>query len=304
MNIVVTGGAGFIGSHVAEAYLAAGHAVWVVDNLATGKRDNVPAGARFVHADINDEAVRRLLSDERIEAVNHHAAQMDVRRSVADPLFDARSNVLGLLNLLEGAREAGCRTFVFASSGGTVYGELTAFPATEEHSTHPISPYGISKLAGEHYLDFYRLEYGLRTVSLRYANVYGPRQDPHGEAGVVAIFSQALLDGQPITINGDGTQTRDYVFVADVVRANLAALTTDVHGPFNVGTGVETDVNALAAHLQRLTGATDRARHGPAKPGEPRRSVLDCGRAARMLGWTPAGALEDGLETTVVFFRG
>ncbi len=304
MNIVVTGGAGFIGSHVAEAYLAAGHTVWVVDNLATGKRDNVPAGARFVHADINDEAVRRLLSDERIEAVNHHAAQMDVRRSVADPLFDARSNVLGLLNLLEGAREAGCRTFVFASSGGTVYGELTAFPATEEHSTHPISPYGISKLAGEHYLDFYRLEYGLRTVSLRYANVYGPRQDPHGEAGVVAIFSQALLDGQPITINGDGTQTRDYVFVADVVQANLAALTTDVHGPFNVGTGVETDVNALAAHLQRLTGATDRARHGPAKPGEPRRSVLDCGRAARMLGWMPAGALADGLEATVAFFRG
>ena len=304
MNIVVTGGAGFIGSHVAEAYLAAGHTVWVVDNLATGKRDNVPAGARFVHADINDEAIRRLLSDERIEAVNHHAAQMDVRRSVADPLFDARSNVLGLLNLLEGAREAGCRTFVFASSGGTVYGELTAFPATEEHSTHPISPYGISKLAGEHYLDFYRLEYGLRTVSLRYANVYGPRQDPHGEAGVVAIFSQALLDGQPITINGDGTQTRDYVFVADVVRANLAALTTDVHGPFNVGTGVETDVNALAAHLQRLTGATDRARHGPAKPGEPRRSVLDCGRAARMLGWMPSGALADGLEATVAFFRG
>ena len=304
MNIVVTGGAGFIGSHVAEAYLAAGHTVWVVDNLATGKRDNVPAGARFVHADINDEAVRRLLSDERIEAVNHHAAQMDVRRSVADPLFDARSNVLGLLNLLEGAREAGCRTFVFASSGGTVYGELTAFPATEEHSTHPISPYGISKLAGEHYLDFYHLEYGLRTVSLRYANVYGPRQDPHGEAGVVAIFSQALLDGQPITINGDGTQTRDYVFVADVVQANLAALTTDAHGPFNVGTGVETDVNALAAHLQRLTGATDRARHGPAKPGEPRRSVLDCGRAARMLGWTPAGALADGLEATVAFFRG
>jgi len=304
MNIVVTGGAGFIGSHVAEAYFAAGHTVWVVDNLATGKRDNVPAGARFVHADINDEAIRRLLSDERIEAVNHHAAQMDVRRSVADPLFDARSNVLGLLNLLEGAREAGCRTFVFASSGGTVYGELTAFPATEEHSTHPISPYGISKLAGEHYLDFYRLEYGLRTVSLRYANVYGPRQDPHGEAGVVAIFTQALLDGQPITINGDGTQTRDYVFVADVVRANLAALTTDVHGPFNVGTGVETDVNALAAHLQRLTGATDRARHGPAKPGEPRRSVLDCGRAARMLGWMPAGALADGLEATVAFFRG
>ena len=304
MNIVVTGGAGFIGSHVAEAYLAAGHTVWVVDNLATGKRDNVPAGARFVRADINDEAVRRLLSDERIEAVNHHAAQMDVRRSVVDPLFDSRSNVLGLLNLLEGAREAGCRTFVFASSGGSVYGELTAFPATEEHPTHPISPYGISKLAGEHYLDFYRLEYGLRTVSLRYANVYGPRQDPHGEAGVVAIFSRALLDGQSITINGDGTQTRDYVFVADVVRANLAALATDVHGPFNVGTGVETDVNALAAHLQRLTGATDRARHGPAKPGEPCRSVLDCGRAARMLGWMPAGALEDGLETTVAFFRG
>ena len=304
MNIVVTGGAGFIGSHVAEAYLAAGHAVWIVDNLATGKRANVPAGAYFVHADINDAAVRRLLSDERIEAVSHHAAQMSVRHSVADPLFDARSNVLGLLNLLEGAREAGCRTFILASSGGTVYGELTAFPATEEHSTHPLSPYGISKLAGEHYLEFYRLEYGLRTVALRYANIYGPRQDPHGEAGVIAIFSQALLAGQPITINGDGAQTRDYLFVADVVGANLAALTTDVHGPFNVGTGIETDVNALATHLQRLTGATDRAQHGPAKPGEPRRNVLDCGRAARELGWHPKVALEDGLATTVAFFRG
>ena len=303
MKIVVTGGAGFIGSHVAEIYLAAGHEVWIVDDLSTGKQGNIPAGAHFVQADIADEAVRRLLVDEQIEVVNHHAAQMDVRRSVADPLFDAQVNILGLLNILEGARQARCRRIIFASSGGTVYGEQAAFPATEAHTTCPISPYGVSKLAGERYLYFYHTEHGLPSLSLRYANVYGPRQDPHGEAGVVAIFTQRLLAGEMITINGDGKQTRDYAFVGDVAQANLAALTADHTGSINIGTGLETDVNTLAEHLQRITGARDRAQHGPAKPGEQRRSVLSWQRAADVLNWKPLVGLADGLEKTVASLR-
>lgn len=299
MNIVVTGGAGFIGSHVAEAYITAGHRVWVVDDLSTGKRENLPPRARFVQADIVDAVVRRLLVEEQIEVVNHHAAQRDVRRSVADPMFDARANILGLLNLLEGAREAGCRKFIFASSGGTVYGEQTIFPAAEDHPTLPVSPYGVSKLAGEHYLRFYRTEHELCSVVLRYANVYGPRQDPHGEAGVVAIFAQALLAGRSITINGDGTQTRDYVYIDDAVQANLAALMVETDHPLNIGTGVETDVNTLAGRLQQIIGTTGRARHGLAKPGEQRRSVLAGRRAAQVLNWKPTVSLGHGLQTTV-----
>ncbi len=303
MKILVTGGAGFIGSHVAEIYLGAGHEVWIVDDLSIGKATNVPADAHFVRADISDSAVRRLLIDERIAVVNHHAAQMDVRRSVADPLFDARVNILGLLNILEGARQAHCQRLIFASSGGTVYGEQDAFPATEDHPTCPVSPYGVSKLAGERYLSFYQREHGLPSLSLRYANVYGPRQDPHGEAGVVAIFTQRLLAGEKITINGDGQQTRDYVFVGDVAQANLAALTTDATGALNIGTGLETTVNTLAAHLQRITGSRDRARHGPAQPGEQRRSVLSWSRAAATLDWKPLVSLASGLEHTVAALR-
>ncbi len=303
MRIVVTGGAGFIGSHVAETYLAAGHAVWIVDDLSTGKRPNIPVGAHFVQADIAAEAVRRLLVDEQIDVVNHHAAQMDVRRSVAEPLFDAQVNILGLLNILEGARQAGCQRVIFASSGGTVYGEQNAFPASEDHATCPISPYGVSKLAGERYLYFYHREHGIPSLSLRYANVYGPRQDPHGEAGVVAIFTQRLLAGETITINSDGKQTRDYVFVGDVAQANLAALTADHTGAINIGTGIETDVNTLAEHLQRITGAGDRAQHGAAMPGEQRRSVLSWERAADLLHWKPLVQLADGLEQTVASLR-
>ena len=303
MRILVTGGAGFIGSHVAEIYLRAGHKVWIVDDLSTGKPTNVPPDAHFVQANITDAAVRRLLVDERIEVVNHHAAQMDVRRSVAEPLFDARVNILGLLNILEGVRQARCQRIIFASSGGTVYGEQDTFPATEGHATHPISPYGVSKLAGEQYLYFYQREYGIPSLSLRYANVYGPRQDPHGEAGVVAIFTQRLLAGETITINGDGQQTRDYVFVADVAQANLAALTADYSGAINIGTGLETTVNTLAEHLQRITGSRDRAQHRAAKPGEQRRSVLSWSRAADTLNWKPLVSLADGLEKTVASLR-
>ena len=303
MKIMVTGGAGFIGSHVAEIYLGAGHEVWVVDDLSTGKPTNIPADVHFVQADITDGAVRRLLVDEHIEVVNHQAAQMDVRRSVADPLFDARVNILGLLNILEGARQAQCRRIIFASSGGTVYGEQDTFPATEDHTTRPISPYGVSKLAGERYLYFYHREHGIPSLSLRYANVYGPRQDPHGEAGVVAIFTQRLLAGETITINGDGQQTRDYVFVADVAQANLAALTADHTGALNIGTSLETTVNTLAEHLQRITGSRDRAQYAAAKPGEQRRSVLSWSRAADRLNWKPLVSLADGLEKTVASLR-
>jgi len=303
MRILVTGGAGFIGSHVVDAYINAGHTVTVVDDLSTGKQENLNPRAHFVQADIQDPAVRELISKERIQVVNHHAAQMDVRRSVADPLFDARVNILGVLNVLEGAREAKVQKFIFASSGGTVYGEQESFPADEEHPTHPVCPYGVSKRTGEHYLYFYHVEYGIPYTALRYANIYGPRQDPHGEAGVVAIFTLRFLAGQQPVVNGDGKQTRDYVFVADVARANLAALQVDYSGPVNIGTGIETDVNHLFRTLHGLTGASASEVHGPAKPGEQRRSVLAWERAARVLDWQPTVHLEDGLRQTVAYFR-
>ena len=303
MRILVTGGAGFIGSHVVDAYIQAGHEVFVVDDLSTGKRENVHPQAHFVHADIQDVAVRHLIVREKIEVLNHHAAQMDVRRSVADPLFDARVNICGLLNILEGAREVGVKKILFASSGGTVYGEQEVFPASEDHPTHPISPYGVSKRAGEHYLYFYQVQYGISYCALRYANVYGPRQDPHGEAGVVAIFTLRLLSGAQPVINGDGKQTRDYVFVGDVARANLAALQVEYTGPLNIGNGIEIDVNQLFQHLRALTNPQVPEIHGPAKPGEQRRSVLAWDRAAAILHWQPEVSFEEGLRQTVAYFR-
>jgi len=303
MKILVTGGAGFIGSHVVDAYLAAGHDVVVVDDLSTGHRENLNPRARFHPLDIQDPRTAELLRDERPDVLNHHAAQMDVRRSVADPLFDARVNVLGTIHLLEAARQAGVRRVVFVSSGGAVYGEQETFPASETHTTNPLSPYGVSKRAGELYAFFYQAEYQLPFVALRYANVYGPRQDPHGEAGVVAIFTGKMLRGEPVSVNGDGLQTRDYVYVGDVARANLLALERDVTGPVNVGTGVETDVNTLARHLLEATGSGSEIRHGPTKPGEQRRSVVDARRAGERLGWRPEVGLRDGLRQTVAFFR-
>lgn len=303
MRILVTGGAGFIGSHIVDTYINAGHEVTVVDDLSTGKRENLNPKARFVRADIQDPTVRQLIVQEKIDVLNHHAAQMDVRRSVADPLFDARINILGMLNLLEGAREAGVKKIIFASSGGTVYGEQETFPATEEHSTRPICPYGVSKRTGEHYLYFYNVEYRIPYIALRYANIYGPRQDPHGEAGVVAIFTLRLLAGEQPIINGDGKQTRDYVFVGDVARANLAAVRTDYTGPINIGTASETDVNQLFAYLRQLTGSAAPETHGPAKSGEQRRSVLAWDRARQLLGWQPEMKIEEGLRRTVEYFR-
>jgi UDP-glucose 4-epimerase len=303
VKIVVTGGAGFIGSHVTDAFVAAGHDVIVVDDLSTGKQENLNPKARFHRLDICDPKTAELIRDERPAVLNLHAAQMDVRRSVADPLFDARVNILGTINLLEAARKANVRRVMFVSSGGAAYGEQEAFPAPETHPTNPVSPYGVSKRSGELYAFFYQAEYQIPYVALRYANVYGPRQDPHGEAGVVAIFSQRMLRGEPVTVNGDGKQTRDYVYVGDVVRANVLALESTATGPFNVGTGVETDVNELARLLLAASGSRSEVEHGPAKQGEQRRSVIDARRAAAVLGWRPEVSLADGLRRTVDWFR-
>jgi len=303
MKILITGGAGFIASQVADAYLEAGHEVIIIDNLSSGKRANVPPAAKFFHADIRAPAVGEILRSERPQVLSHHAAQMDVRRSVAEPGFDAEVNVLGTINLLEAAREARVERVVFASSGGAVYGEQSAFPAPESHPIDPTSPYGITKASGELYLSYYHAVHGIPYVALRYSNVFGPRQDPHGEAGVVAIFSERLLSGLASTIYGDGNQTRDYVFVADVVRANLAALETDFVGPVNIGTGIETDVNALFSHLRDLLGSPHPPEYAPARAGEQRRSVIAIDRAREALGWRPEVPLEEGLRRTVEFFR-
>jgi UDP-glucose 4-epimerase len=303
MKILVTGGAGFIGSHIVDALVGEGHEVVVVDDLSSGRRENVNAAAAFVRADIRSAEVQELCLRERFQTVIHHAAQMDVRRSVEDPLFDASVNISGSINLLESSAKSGVKQFLFASTGGAIYGEQDSFPADERHPTRPLSPYGISKLAVEKYLDYYRIVRGLQSVSLRYANVYGPRQNPHGEAGVVAIFASRMLAGEQPVINGDGLQTRDYTFVGDVVRANLLALRHPSSGVFNVGTGRETDVNALFRSLLAMTGSTCREQHGPAKAGEQLRSVIDAGLLEKTFGWRPSTALEDGLRQTVDYFR-
>ncbi len=304
MKVLVTGGAGFIGSHVADVFLEAGHEVWVLDDLSSGRRENLRPEVRLVVADIRSPETTRLVESERFEVMCHLAAQMDVRRSVTDPRFDAEVNVAGFLNLLEAARKSGLRKVVFSSTGGAIYGEQDVFPAPESHPTRPVSPYGVSKASGELYLGYYRAQYGLASVALRYANVYGPRQNPHGEAGVVAIFSERLLRGETCTINGTGQQTRDFVFGPDVARANLLAAQRDVQGPINIGTGVETDVNRLYAMLAGAAGTSRAAQHAPAKPGEQMRSSVDPSHAARALGWRPTVALEEGLQRTVGWFRG
>jgi UDP-glucose 4-epimerase len=303
MRIVVTGGAGFIGSHVADAFIAAGHEVTVIDNFSTGDRANLNPKAEVHSMDILDPDLPEVLGRVAPRVLCHHAAQMDVRRSVADPQFDARVNILGLIHLLEAGRAAGVRRVIFASSGGAIYGEQERYPAAEDHPTQPASPYGVSKLAGEHYLSYYEQTAGISCMALRYSNVYGPRQLSTGEAGVVAIFTSKLLRGEVSTIYGDGKQTRDYVYVGDVVQANLLALSSGVSGPVNIGTGRETDVLTLYGLLQRLTGSKISALHGPPKVGEQRRSSVDSGYARKKLGWSPATTLEMGLEQTVAFYR-
>ncbi|HUF89691.1 MAG TPA: NAD-dependent epimerase/dehydratase family protein [Gemmatimonadota bacterium] len=305
-RVLVTGGAGFIGSHVADRYLAEGCEVTVLDDLSSGRRARVPDGAAFVEMGLEDPGLDDLFTEGRFDTVNHHAAQIDVRVSVDDPVRDARTNVAGLLALLERARDHGVARVVYVSSGGVVYGEPQRIPTPESHPKRPLSPYGVAKLAGEYYLTYYAAVHGLEYAALRYSNVYGPRQDPHGEAGVVAIFGRRILSGDPITIFGDGEQERDYVFVGDVAEANWvastiplpAALDIDSRG-WNIGTGRGTSVNALADLLMKIAGREVDRTPAPERPGELARSVLDCSRAAAELGWRPQTGLEDGLVRTM-----
>ncbi|BCA54722.1 putative UDP-glucose 4-epimerase [Nitrospira sp. KM1] len=304
MKVLVTGGAGFIGSHVVDRLVQEGHAVVIIDNLSTGKRRNINRAARFYKSDIQSWRVERVFRNERPNIVMHLAAQMDVRKSVEDPMFDAQVNILGTLNIMQQAVKHGARKVVFSSSGGAIYGDQDLYPAPETHPTKPLSPYGLSKLCGEQYLSYFQRVGGLQVVNLRYANVYGPRQDPEGEAGVVAIFIQKLLNNEQAVINGNGRQTRDFIFVEDVVEANLAVMgSQDSEGTYNVGTGMETSVNDLFRILVQHTGSTCKEVHGPAKKGEQARSVIDSGKLRHEMAWEPRMSLTDGLKRTVEYFR-
>jgi UDP-glucose 4-epimerase len=303
LKILVTGGAGFIASQVADAFIAEGHKVFILDNLSTGFEININPKAVFIKADICDKSLSSLFEKEKFDVVNHHAAQMDVRRSVADPAFDATNNILGTINLLQNCVRTGVKKFMFASTGGAVYGEQNYFPADEKHPTAPLSPYGISKLAVEKYLFFYHTQYKLNYTILRYANIYGPRQNPFGEAGVVAIFSTRLLKGEQPVINGTGLQTRDYVFVGDVVKAALTTINDEASDIYNIGTGIETDVNELFHIINNIAGKGLVEKHGPPAPGEQMRSVITSDKIFNKFHWRPATKLEEGLKQTVNFFK-
>jgi UDP-glucose 4-epimerase len=358
MRILVTGGAGFIGSHVVDAYVQAGHDVWVVDDLSRGKRENVNPAARLKRMDLRSPDMSEFIATHEFDCIDHHAGQVDVRASVADPVRDAMINVVGTLNLLEAARNHGSIPVILASTGGAIYGEQKHYPATEGHPIAPQSPYGVAKRAIEHYLEYYRQVHGLPYVVLRYANVYGPRQDPEGEAGVIAIFSGRILRSERLVIYGSGEQTRDYVYVGDVARANVLALNHLTQKPassrqpsasandvpklnnsrtqelnnssqpsasandnnsitqelnnsscqlpariFNIGTGIETSVNALAAMLLDAAGADCSIAYHPIRRGEQVRSCIDPAKAEEHLGWSPLTALPDGLTETFAWFR-
>ncbi|MHB8337994.1 MAG: NAD-dependent epimerase/dehydratase family protein [Ignavibacteriaceae bacterium] len=303
MKILVTGGAGFIASQVSDAFIAEGNEVFVVDNLSTGFEKNINPNAKFIKADICDKKLIDLFEKEKFDVVNHHAAQMDVRRSVADPAFDANTNILGTINLLQSCIKTGVKKFMFASTGGAVYGEQKYFPADEAHITFPLSPYGISKLAVEKYLHFYHSQYQLNYSILRYANIYGPRQNPFGEAGVVAIFTSKLLKGEQPIINGSGEQTRDYVFVGDVVKANTLALKDETSDVYNIGTSIETNVNELFNILNKIIGKGQVEKHGPPASGEQMRSVITSDKLFGKFNWRPSTSLSEGLQKTVEYFN-
>ena len=299
MKIVVTGGAGFIGSHIVDAFIEKGHEVHIIDDFSTGRKENVNPKATVHKLDIADPKAAALIGKLKPDALNHQAAQMDLRLSVEDPLLDARINIIGFLNLLEACKNSGVKKVLFASSGGAVYGDKEPIPAAEDHPTEPLSPYGVSKKTGELYLAYYYAAFGMPFIALRYSNVYGPRQSSKGEAGVVAIFISQLLAGKSPMINGDGKQTRDYVFVKDVVRANVAALESNYIGPVNIGTGKETDVVTISESLRQGLKSNIAAVHGAAKIGEQRRSCLNTSLARDLLGWQAEVPLQTGLEQTI-----
>lgn len=304
MKVLVTGGAGFIGSHVVDGLLKEGYQVVVVDNLSSGQERNLNPRATFYRLDICDPALGEVFTKERPDYVNHHAAQIDLRRSVREPLYDAQVNILGSLNLLENSIRFGVKKFIYSSSGGAVYGEPEYLPCDEDHPVKPLAPYGASKHTVEHYLYLYGQNFGLKYTILRYGNVYGPRQDPYGEAGVVAIFTQQMLDGRPVTIYGTGDQERDFVYVGDCVRANLLAMENGDGQIYNLGCGLGISVNRIFASLKGITGYQKEALYGPPKVGETFRIYLAIGRAEKELGWQPQVELEEGLARTVRHFRG
>ena len=310
-HVLVTGGAGFIGSHVAQAYLAGGYDVTILDDLSSGRIEHIPAGARFVEADVRSPQARALVQDGAFTLLNHHAAQVDVRCSVADPMGDADVNLLGLLNLLQGAREGGVRRVILASSGGAIYGAGVDLPTDETATKSPASPYGVAKLASEYYLATFAQLYGVETVVLRYSNVYGPRQRSDGEGGVVAVFGRRALRGEALTVYGDGEQTRDMVFVGDVAAANLAAsrcpsasVVSIDRSAYNIGTGIQTSVNRLAALISKASRRAPAIHHAPARPGEIRCSAVAAGKAAREIGWRSRTSLVEGIRATLRWLAG
>ena len=303
MKILVTGGAGFIGSHIVNAYINLGHDVFVIDDLSSGKKEFINPKANFYQLNIHSPEVKTILEKEKINVINHHAAQISVSESVSDPSFDANSNIIGTLQLLQNAVSFNIEKFIFASTGGAMYGKQKIFPAGEEHPCQPLSPYGISKLSAENYINYFCMQYGLNTSILRYSNVYGPYQNPHGEAGVVAIFCQRLIEGLPPIICGDGEQTRDFISVRDITEANIIALNPQCAGMFNVGTGNEISVNFLTQSLLKISKLDISAEHGPARKGELRRSAIDSKKFLKSFGWNPRVSLEEGLVETFNYFK-
>ena len=303
MKILVTGGAGFIASQIADAFINEGHEVHILDNLSTGFKENTNPKAKFIQADISTPDITEIFAKEKYDVINHHAAQIDVRKSVADPVFDANTNILGSINLLQASIKTGVKRFMFASTGGAIYGEQEYFPADELHPTNPVSPYGITKLSIEKYLYFYKNEYDLNYTILRYANVYGPRQNPFGEAGVVAIFANKLLKDENPVINGEGKQTRDYVFVEDVVKTNVLTVTSNGSDIYNVGTGIETSVNELFTKLNSIAGNKAEEKHGPSPKGEQMRSVITSEKLFKKFNWKPSVNIDEGLKKTFDSFQ-
>jgi len=303
MNILITGGAGFIGSHIADSYLKLGHKITIIDNLSTGQRKNIPTGVNFIEGDINDPSLGSIFERQKFDIVNHHAAQFNVRESVANPVADAQTNILGSLHLLELCRKFQVNHFIFASTGGAIYGEQDSFPANESHAANPICPYGVAKLSVEKYMYWYAYEFGMNCTVLRYSNAFGPRQNSKGEAGVVAIFCDQMNANINPVINGDGKQTRDFVYVDDIVAMNVNVLSEKGFNVYNVGTGIEVDINRVFNVLNNLSGGQFLESHGPATLGEQERSSIHSGKAKKKFGWEPKMDIDGGLKLTAEYFR-